>query len=111
MRSAEYHRRPACTSLREVKGYLQQGGVSLCFIGGAEVDVHATSTPRKRAAAAPPAGQRRGRGHRLAGRPGGHIMAHEKRRLVRQVQYMTSRDMATGRAGAKDASPEAALRP
>ena len=84
-----------CTSLREVMSYLQQGRVSLGFIGGAEVDVYGNLNTTL-------VGQRR-----LPGSGGASdiaslasrvviIMSHERRRLVRRVEYMTSPGFGTG---------------
>ncbi len=85
----------ACTSLREVMGYLQQGRVSLGFIGGAEVDVHGNLNTTMSG------------GTRLPGSGGGAdiaslagrlmiIMSHQRRRFVQRVQYVTSPGYGSG---------------
>ena len=77
------------TSLRTVMGYLQQGRVSLGFIGGAQVDRYGNLNTTL------------AEGKRLPGSGGGAdiaslagrlliVMKHERRRLVERVDYITS---------------------
>ncbi|MEW5725724.1 MAG: CoA-transferase [Thermodesulfobacteriota bacterium] len=79
----------SCTSLRTAMGFLQQGRVTLGFIGGAEVDVYGNLNTT------------RVDGRRLPGSGGGAdiaslagrlmiIMSHQRRRFVEAVSYLTS---------------------
>lgn len=79
----------ACTSLREVMGHLQQGRVSLGFIGGAEVDVYGNlNTTRVGSTRLPGSGG----GADIASMAGRLmiVMAHQRRRFVSKVGYITS---------------------
>lgn len=79
----------SCTSLREVMGYLQQGRVSLGFIGGAEVDRYGNlNTTRVGSTRLPGSGG----GADIASAAGRLliIMPHQRRRFVRRVEYITS---------------------
>jgi glutaconate CoA-transferase, subunit B len=79
----------ACTSLRDVMGTLQQGRVSLGFIGGAQVDLYGNlNTTRADDSRLPGSGG----GADIASLAGRLmiIMKHERRRLVEQVDYVTS---------------------
>jgi glutaconate CoA-transferase subunit B len=82
-----------CTEMREVMALLQAGRVSLGFIGGAQIDRFGNLNTSY--VGAP------GRGTRLPGSGGGAdiaclsrrhvvIMAHERRRFVERVDYVTS---------------------
>jgi glutaconate CoA-transferase, subunit B len=88
------------TGLWEVMGYLQRGDVDLGFIGGAEVDMHGNLNT-----------SRIGKGERptvkLPGSGGAAdiaalsrrfviIMQHEKRRLSKRVEYITSPGFGDG---------------
>ena len=79
----------SCTTLREAMGFLQQGRVSLGFIGGAQVDIHGNlNTTRVGKTRLPGSGG----GADIASLAGRLliIMNHEKRRFVNRVDYMTS---------------------
>jgi len=85
----------ACTSLREVMGYLQQGRVTLGFIGGAEVDVFGNiNTTRVDRTRLPGSGG----GADIASLAGRLmiIMSHQRRRFVRRVEYITSPGFGDG---------------
>jgi len=85
----------ACTSLREVMGYLQQGRVTLGFIGGAEVDVFGNiNTTRVDRTRLPGSGG----GADIASLAGRLmiIMSHQRRRFVRRVEYITSAGFGDG---------------
>jgi glutaconate CoA-transferase subunit B len=82
-----------CTEMREVMGLLQAGRVSLGFIGGAQIDRFGNLNTSEVGS-----GERR---TRLPGSGGGAdiaslsrrhvvIMAHERRRFVPRVDYVTS---------------------
>jgi len=82
-----------CTEMREVMGLLQGGRVDLGFIGGAQIDRFGNLNTTYVGPA--------GRGTRLPGSGGGAdiaclsrrhviIMAHERRRFVERVDYVTS---------------------
>ena len=82
-----------CTEMREVMGLLQGGRVDLGFIGGAQIDRFGNLNTTYVGPA--------GRGTRLPGSGGGadiaclsrrHVilMAHERRRFVERVDYVTS---------------------
>jgi glutaconate CoA-transferase subunit B len=82
-----------CTEMREIMGLLQAGRVDLGFIGGAQVDRFGNLNTSYVGPA--------GRATRLPGSGGGAdiaslsrrhviIMAHERRRFVERVDYVTS---------------------
>ncbi len=82
-----------CTEMRDVMGLLQSGRVNLGFIGGAQIDRFGNLNtsyvgPRDRATRLPGAGG----GADIASLAQRHvvIMAHERRRLVERVDYVTS---------------------
>jgi glutaconate CoA-transferase subunit B len=88
-----------CTSMREVMGLLQSGRVDLGFLGGAQVDRFGNLNTSW---VGPP-----GRRLRLPGSGGAAdiaslarrhvvVMAHEPRRLVERVDYVTSPGHGTG---------------
>ena len=79
----------SCTTLREAMGYLQQGRVTLGFIGGAEVDCYGNlNTTRVGSSRLPGSGG----GADIASLAGRLliIMKHERRRFVKKVGYITS---------------------
>ena len=89
------------TSLREVMGYLQQGRVTLGFIGGAQVDRYGNlNTTRVGESELPGSGG----GADIASLAGRLmiIMKHERRRFVDQVDYITSPGFGQG-AGWREA--------
>jgi glutaconate CoA-transferase subunit B len=82
-----------CTEMREIMGLLQAGRVNLGFIGGAQIDRFGNLNTSR---VGPP-----DRATRLPGSGGGAdiaslarrhvvIMAHERRRFVERVDYVTS---------------------
>ena len=82
-----------CTEMREVMGLMQAGRVTLGFIGGAQVDrfgnLNTTYVgPRERALRLPGSGG----APDIASLARRHvvIMAHERRRFVERVDYVTS---------------------
>ena len=88
-----------CTEMREIMGLLQAGRVHLGFIGGAQIDRHGNLNTSY--VGAP------GRQTRLPGSGGGAdiaslsrrhvvIMAHERRRFVERVDYVTSPGFGEG---------------
>jgi glutaconate CoA-transferase subunit B len=88
-----------CTEMREIMGLLQAGRVDLGFIGGAQIDRHGNLNT---SSVGPP-----GRVTRLPGSGGGGdiaalarrhviIMAHERRRFVERVDYVTSPGFGEG---------------
>jgi glutaconate CoA-transferase, subunit B len=88
-----------CTEMREIMGLLQAGRVDLGFIGGAQIDRHGNLNTTR--VGAP------GRVTRLPGSGGGSdiaclarrhivIMAHERRRFVPRVDYVTSPGFGDG---------------
>jgi glutaconate CoA-transferase subunit B len=88
-----------CTEMREIMGLLQAGRVDLGFIGGAQIDRHGNLNTSW---VGPP-----GRATRLPGSGGGSdiaclarrhivIMAHERRRFVERVDYVTSPGFGDG---------------
>ncbi len=85
----------ACTSLREVMGYLQQGRVSLGFIGGAQVDCYGNLNTTKVGPTRLPGS---GGGADIASLAGRLmiIMKHERRRFVQKVDYITSPGFGRG---------------
>ena len=89
-----------CTAMREVMGLLQAGHVDLGFIGGAQVDRFGNLNTSYIGPT--------GRTMRLPGSGGGGdiaslsrrhviVMAHERRRFVERVDYVTSPGWGTGR--------------
>ena len=85
----------ACVSLREAMSYLQQGRVSLGFIGGAQVDVHGNLNTTLAGNVRLPGS---GGGADIASLAGRLliIMNHEKRRFRQQVDYITSPGFGDG---------------
>ena len=88
-----------CTEMREIMGLLQAGRVDLGFIGGAQIDRFGNLNTSY---VGPP-----GAAVRLPGSGGGAdiatlarrhvvIMAHERRRFVERVDYVTSPGYGTG---------------
>jgi glutaconate CoA-transferase subunit B len=88
-----------CTEMREIMGLLQAGRVDLGFIGGAQLDRYGNLNTSY---VGPP-----GRVTRLPGSGGGGdiaclarrhviIMAHERRRFVERVDYVTSPGFGDG---------------
>ncbi|MEW6266295.1 MAG: CoA-transferase [Thermodesulfobacteriota bacterium] len=79
----------ACTSLREVMGLLQQGRVTLGFIGGAQVDeygnLNTTLVGRTRLPGSGGGADIASLARRLV-----IIMNHQRRRFVPRVDYVTS---------------------
>ena len=78
-----------CTSMREAMGHLQQGRVTLGFIGGAEVDQYGNlNTTRVGRTRLPGSGG----GADIASLAGRLmiIMSHQRRRFVEKVDYITS---------------------
>lgn len=85
----------ACTSLREVMGYLQQGLVTMGFIGGAQVDVYGNlNTSRIGSLRLPGSGG----GADIASLAGRLviIMNHQRRRFVPRVDFVTSPGYGSG---------------
>lgn len=85
----------SCTSLRDSMSLLQQGRVSLGFIGGAQVDVYGNlNTTRVGESRMPGSGG----GADIASMAGRLliIMSHEKRRFVPKVDYITSPGFGDG---------------
>ncbi len=88
-----------CTEMREIMGLLQAGRVDLGFIGGAQIDRYGNLNTTY---VGPPGG-----GTRLPGSGGGPdiaslsrrhvvIMAHQRRRFVERVDYVTSPGFGEG---------------
>jgi glutaconate CoA-transferase subunit B len=106
-----------CTEMREVMGLMQAGRVTLGFIGGAQVDRFGNLNtsyigPRDAAIRLPGSG---GAGD-IASLARRHvvIMAHERRRFVERVDYVTSPGHGTGadwraRTGLPGAGPSAVI--
>jgi glutaconate CoA-transferase subunit B len=106
-----------CTDMREVMGLLQSGRVTLGFIGGAQVDrfgnLNTTYVgPRGRAVRLPGSGG----APDIASLARRHvvIMAHERRRFVERVDYVTSPGHGEGgdwraRAGLPGGGPSAVI--
>jgi glutaconate CoA-transferase subunit B len=106
-----------CTEMREIMGLLQAGRVDLGFIGGAQIDRHGNLNTTW---VGPP-----GRASRLPGSGGGGdiaslarrhivIMAHERRRFVERVDYVTSPGFGDGgdwrrRVGLPGGGPSAVI--
>jgi glutaconate CoA-transferase, subunit B len=106
-----------CTEMREVMGLMQSGRVTLGFIGGAQVDRFGNLNTTY---VGP-----RGKGVRLPGSGGAPdiaslarrhvvIMAHERRRLVERVDYVTSPGHGEGgdwraRTGLSGGGPSAVI--
>ncbi len=106
-----------CTEMREIMGLLQAGRVDLGFIGGAQVDRYGNLNTSY---VGPP-----GRVTRLPGSGGGGdiaslsrrhviIMAHERRRFVERVDYVTSPGFGEGgdwrrRVGLPGGGPSAVI--
>jgi len=106
-----------CTEMREIMGLLQAGRVDLGFIGGAQVDRHGNLNTTW---VGPP-----GHATRLPGSGGGGdiaslarrhivIMAHERRRFVERVDYVTSPGFGDGgdwrrRVGLPGGGPSAVI--
>ncbi len=106
-----------CTEMREIMGLLQAGRVDLGFIGGAQVDRFGNLNTSY---VGPP-----GRVTRLPGSGGGGdiaalsrrhiiIMAHERRRFVERVDYVTSPGFGEGgdwrrRVGLPGGGPSAVI--
>lgn len=88
-----------CTEMREVMALLQAGRVDLGFIGGAQVDRFGNLNT---SAVGPPGGATRlpgsGGGGDIACLARRHviIMAHERRRFVERVDYVTSPGFGEG---------------
>jgi glutaconate CoA-transferase subunit B len=101
----------AATSLREVMGFLQQGRVSLGFIGGAQVDQYGNLNTTKVGDRPLPGS---GGGADIASAAGRLliIMKHERRRFVPRVDHVTSPGFGDGpnwrrRAGLTGGGPAA----
>ena len=106
-----------CTEMREIMGLLQAGRVDLGFIGGAQIDRYGNLDTTW---VGPP-----GRATRLPGSGGGAdiaslsrrhvvIMAHERRRFVERVDYVTSPGFGEGgdwrgRVGLPGGGPSAVI--
>jgi len=106
-----------CTEMREIMGLLQAGRVDLGFIGGAQLDRYGNLNTSY---VGPP-----GRVTRLPGSGGGAdiaclsrrhvvIMAHERRRFVERVDYVTSPGFGEGgdwrsRVGLPGGGPSAVI--
>ena len=86
----------ACTSLREVMGLLQQGRVSLGFIGSAQVDVYGNLNTTLAGGRSLPGS---GGGADIASLAGRLVivMPYERRRFVPAVDFVTSPGFGTGR--------------
>ena len=88
-----------CTEMREIMGLLQSGRVDLGFIGGAQVDRFGNLNTSY---VGPPGAQTRlpgsGGGGDIASLAHRHviIMAHERRRFVERVDYVTSAGWGEG---------------
>jgi glutaconate CoA-transferase, subunit B len=89
-----------CTEMREIMGLLQSGRVDLGFIGGAQIDRFGNLNtsyvgPPDRATRLPGSGG----GGDIASLSRRHviIMAHERRRFVERVDYITSPGHGDGR--------------
>jgi glutaconate CoA-transferase subunit B len=85
----------SCASMRETMSYLQQGRVTLGFIGGAEVDQYGNlNTSRVGSVRLPGSGG----GADIASAAGRLliVMSHEKRRFVERVDYVTSPGFGDG---------------
>ena len=88
-----------CTEMREVMGLMQSGRVTLGFIGGAQIDrfgnLNTTYVGREGQAARLPGS---GGAPDIASLAQRHvvIMAHERRRFVERVDYVTSPGHGTG---------------
>ena len=88
-----------CTEMREVMGLMQSGRVTLGFIGGAQIDrfgnLNTTSVGREGQAVRLPGS---GGAPDIASLAQRHvvIMAHERRRFVERVDYVTSPGHGTG---------------
>jgi glutaconate CoA-transferase subunit B len=102
-----------CTTLREAMSYLQQGKVSLGFIGGAEVDVYGNLNTTKVGNVRLPGS---GGGSDIASLAGRLmiIMSHQRRRFVPKVGYITSPGYGNGPGwrkanGLKGGGPEAVV--
>ncbi|MBU2548634.1 MAG: CoA-transferase [Proteobacteria bacterium] len=78
-----------CTSLRGIMGHLQQGRVTVGFLGGAEVDVFGNLNTTRAGTVRLPGSGGGADAACLAGRLV-IMMTHQRRRLVKRVQYMTS---------------------
>ncbi|MFH1134607.1 MAG: CoA-transferase [Pseudomonadota bacterium] len=85
----------ACVSLREAMSYLQQGRVSLGFIGGAQVDVYGNLNTTQAGTTRLPGS---GGGADIASLAGRLLlmMTHEKRRFRPRVDYVTSPGFGDG---------------
>jgi glutaconate CoA-transferase subunit B len=106
-----------CTEMREVMGLMQSGRVTLGFIGGAQIDrfgnLNTTYVgPQGRAVRLPGSGG----APDIASLARRHvvIMAHERRRFVERVDYVTSPGHGTGgdwraRAGLPGGGPSAVI--
>jgi glutaconate CoA-transferase subunit B len=88
------------TGLWEVMGFLQRGEVDLGFIGGAEVDVHGNLNTSRIGCGERPQVQLPGSGGAAdiaaLSRRFVIIMQHEKRRLRKRVDFITSPGYGTG---------------
>ncbi|HEV8673115.1 MAG TPA: CoA-transferase [Methylomirabilota bacterium] len=88
-----------CTEMREIMGLLQSGRVDLGFLGGAQIDRFGNLNTSY---VGPPGRQTRlpgsGGGADIAGLSRRHvvIMAHERRRFVERVDYVTSPGFGEG---------------
>jgi glutaconate CoA-transferase subunit B len=106
-----------CTEMREIMGLLQAGRVDLGFIGGAQVDRFGNLDttwvgPPERATRLPGSGG----GGDIASLARRHvvIMAHERRRFVERVDYVTSPGFGEGgdwrrRVGLPGGGPSAVI--
>jgi glutaconate CoA-transferase subunit B len=97
-----------CTEMREVMGLMQSGRVTLGFIGGAQIDrfgnLNTTYVgPQGRAVRLPGSGG----APDIASLARRHvvIMAHERRRFVDRVAYITSPGHGTGATGGRRPAP------
>jgi glutaconate CoA-transferase subunit B len=106
-----------CTEMREVMGLMQAGHVALGFIGGAQIDRFGNLNtsyvgPRDAAVRLPGSGGAAD----IASLAGRHvvIMAHERRRFVERVDYLTSPGHGAGgdwraRTGLPGGGPSAVI--
>lgn len=85
----------ACTSLRDAMSYLQQGRVSLGFIGGAQIDKYGNLNTTRVGSTRLTGSGGAGDIASMAGRTI-TIMYHEKRRFVEKVDYITSPGFGDG---------------